>query len=99
MNQKTLSDSDLETARQEIDAIDSQITELLKLRSEWVQQIAIYKCQNKISIYDASRENKILDKITQQNPSLYQAVDMANIFHAIMRAGLNQQLLYRSEHE
>jgi len=86
-------------ARNSIDLIDRKLIELLKQRSLCVEQIAAYKCEHKISIYDATRENKILDKITLENPSQYQSVDMANIFHAIMRAGLNQQLLYRAEHE
>ena len=90
---------DLSSVRESIDKIDKQLIDLLRQRSECVEQIAIYKCEHKLSIYDATRENKILDKITKENPSCYQAVDMANIFHAIMRAGLNQQLLYRSEHE
>lgn len=96
---KNLDSHDLLKLRESIDSIDKQLIELLKQRSECVEQIAIYKCKHKISIYDAARENKILDKITKENPSLYQAVDMANIFHSILRAGLNQQLLYRSEHE
>jgi chorismate mutase / prephenate dehydratase len=94
-----LDPQDLSEVRQTIDSIDKQLIELLRQRSECVEKIAIFKCEHKLSIYDAVRENKILDKITKENPSQYQAVDMANIFHAIMRAGLNQQLLYRSEHE
>ena len=94
-----LDNQDLSMVRQEIDLIDKQLIELLRQRSECVEQIAKYKCQHKLSIYDATRENRILDKITKENPSQYQSVDMANIFHAIMRAGLNQQLLYRAEHE
>ena len=96
---KKIGIDELNSVRQTIDDIDAQIIQLLSERSNCVKQIAIYKCENKLSIYDAERENKILDKITRENPSQYQAVDMANIFHAIMRAGLNQQLLYRSEHE
>ncbi len=96
---KNITQQDLATVRQTIDLIDEQLTSLLKQRSECVEKIAEYKCVNNLSIYDAERENRILEKVTKNNPTRYQAVDMANIFHAILRAGLNQQLLYRSEHE
>jgi|GEM_PF-3182197 len=89
----------LSDVRQKIDDIDSQIIDLLAQRSECVEQIAAIKCREKLSIYDSGRENLIIEKVTQDNPTRYQAVDMASIFHAILRAGLNQQLLYRSEHE
>lgn len=85
--------------RTQIDGIDKSLIDLLGQRSNCVDVIAKIKCENKISIYDSGRENSILDKITSNNSTKYQAVDMANIFHSILRAGLNQQLLYRSEHE
>jgi len=91
--------SDLQAIRKEIDRIDSSIIDLLRERSECVEKVAVVKCEHKLPIYDSKRENEILDEITQSNPTLYQNVDLANIFHAILRAGLNQQLLYRSEHE
>lgn len=96
---KNITKEDLSSVRQTIDQIDEQLINLLKQRSECVEKIAEYKCINKLSIYDAARENRILEKVTKNNPTRYQSVDMANIFNAILRAGLNQQLLYRSEHE
>ena len=89
----------LNEIRNKIDNIDEQLIELLKQRSICVEAIAEIKCLNKLSIYDGNREKLILEEKTANNPTKYQAVDLANIFHAIMRAGLNQQLLYRSEHE
>ena len=91
-------ESKLATARDEIDKIDEQLITLLAQRSQCVEKIAEIKCHSKISIYDSERENKILQAVTENNPTKYQSVDMANIFHSILRAGLNQQLLYRSEH-
>ncbi|TQV84414.1 chorismate mutase [Aliikangiella coralliicola] len=92
-------DSELFDVRREIDQIDEKIIQLLTLRSKCVEQIAEIKCRQNLSIYDSSRENNIIEKFTRDNPTHYQSVDMANIFHAILRAGLNQQLLYRAEHE
>ncbi|MDH5432904.1 MAG: chorismate mutase [Gammaproteobacteria bacterium] len=87
----------LANIRLSIDKIDESIVELLKQRSECVKQIAIIKCSSGQAIYDQSREATILDNIVKNNPTNYQSVDLANIFHAILRAGLNQQLLFRSE--
>ena len=85
--------------RETIDDIDQQIIDLLINRSNCVEKIAQYKCTHQLPIYDGVREGKILDKVTSENPTNYQSVDMANIFNAIIRAGLNQQLLYRAEHK
>ncbi|TQV77154.1 chorismate mutase [Aliikangiella marina] len=90
--------SDLDELRKAIDRIDEKLINLLTQRSNCVEKIAEIKCHSKVSIYDSERENKILQAVTENNPTKYQSVDMANIFHAILRAGLNQQLLYRSEH-
>ncbi|WP_196138040.1 chorismate mutase [Aliikangiella sp. G2MR2-5] len=99
MTDLNTSKQSLALVREEIDKIDQALIDLLRQRSECVEKIAKIKCEGKLSIYDSERENKILEEKTQNNPTLYQSVDLANIFHAILRAGLNQQLLYRSEHE
>lgn len=85
--------------REMIDQVDKQLLDLLTHRSDCVEKIAAIKCQHKLPIYDGVRENRIIEKMTQDNPTRYQSVDLANIFHSILRAGLNQQLLYRAEHE
>jgi len=90
---------ELSSVREKIDQVDSQLLDLLTQRSHWIEKIAEIKCRNRCSIYDGERENLILEKVTAENPTSYQATDMASIFHAILRAGLNQQLLYRSEHK
>ena len=89
----------LAALREQIDTIDKQILELLTQRSACVQQIAQEKCEHKRPIYDAQREAGIIRRIVGNNPTQYQDVDLENIHHMILRAGLNQQLLYRSEQE
>ncbi len=99
LNLKLKDKSDLSQSRCRIDEIDQQIITLLTQRSACVNEIAGIKYQHKMPIYDSERETKIIEKISAYNPTGYHDVDMATIFHAILRAGLNQQLLYRSAHE
>jgi chorismate mutase len=94
---ESLHELQLESLRWEIDTIDDQIIDLLKQRAESVESIARVKCRHQLAIYDGEREKRILEKVLSNNQTKYQAVDMASIFHAILRASLNQQLLYRSD--
>ena len=98
-NENSLGEFALDEIRQRIDKVDSQLIKFLTKRSELVEVVASIKCHQNLPIYDNARENKIIEKVTVNNPTRYQAVDMASIFHAILRAGLNQQLLFRSEHK
>jgi len=89
----------LQQARQSIDLIDKKLLQLLTERSVCIDNIAEIKRQKKLTIYDGQRENFIIDKVVQENPTHYHAIDIANIFHAIFRAGLHQQLIYRAQFE
>ena len=53
----------MEEYRKIIDELDDQIMKLLVDRLLIVKDIGLYKKQNKIPIYDASREQLIFDKI------------------------------------
>ena len=48
--------------RARIDAIDDQITDLLKRRFALSQKIGEYKQQNGIAVYDKTREEAILSR-------------------------------------
>ena len=100
MNQfKSAPNKDLTELRCEIDKLDHEILNLLAQRSETVQKIGSLKLSHKISAYDNDREIEIIEKVAQNNPTEYQAIDLANIFHAILRASLNLQLLNQSEYK
>ncbi len=94
-----VSDLSLSELRIKIDQIDDQIIHCLTERSQCVAEIAQLKYQKNIPIHDAGREKVIIDKIIAKNSSAYHDVDIATIFHAILRASLNQQLLFRSKKE
>jgi len=92
-------DLTLQDLRAEIDKVDDQLLRLLAARSRLVQKVAEAKCKQNLAIYDGNREAEIINRLVSNNPTFYQDVDLENIFHTILRAGLNQQLLYRSEQE
>ncbi len=87
----------IEPLRLTIDEIDQHLVELLARRSVCVKQISEIKKQNKLAIYDEKRERGIIDRFKHYNPTLYHQVDLINIFQAILRAGLHQQLIERTE--
>ncbi len=97
MSQTKPPNSGLSLLRQEIDVIDSNIVQLLTQRSESIEKIAAIKCQQKLSFHDYERENEIVRKVTWTNPTKYHAIDMANIFQAIFRAGRRQQRLFHAK--
>lgn len=52
----------LDQARQRIDEIDAEITQLFETRFELLRDIIEYKIENRIPIFDASREEKIIGR-------------------------------------
>lgn len=52
----------LEESRIKIDQIDEQITKLFEERMHAVEGVIEYKMQNNMPIFDASRENAIIQK-------------------------------------
>jgi chorismate mutase / prephenate dehydratase len=52
----------LQTYRDEIDAIDQQIQELFLKRMEIVSTIADYKMDRDLSVYDHRREDEVIQK-------------------------------------
>lgn len=83
----------LNKVRQNIDAIDEQFLALLEQRSEYVASIIEIKRRNNCKVQDTYREEQIVKKITALNSSHYHELDLINIYRAIFKASLNQQLL------
>ena len=54
--------SDLEKSREEINSIDARIAELFERRMDVAQDIAMYKKQFGLQVYDAAREQDVLDR-------------------------------------
>lgn len=53
---------DLEKSREEINSIDARIAELFERRMDVAQDIAVYKKQFGLQVYDAAREQEVLDR-------------------------------------
>ena len=62
----------LENARREIDAVDAQLAALFERRMAAVLAVAEYKKEHGLPIFDAARENVVLDRAEAriQNPAL-----------------------------
>ncbi len=56
---------DLNKCREQIDSIDKQIVDLFVKRMETAKEVAQYKKENGISVYDAERERKLLEKVEE----------------------------------
>lgn len=54
--------SELEQYRQEIDAIDQDLTRLFEARLKTVLKVGEYKIQHDLPVLDASREQKVIEK-------------------------------------
>ena len=53
---------DIKKYREEIDQIDKDIANLFSKRMEVVKQIAIFKNENNLPIFDENREQEIINK-------------------------------------
>ncbi len=56
---------DINELRQEIDSIDKQLTELFEKRMKTAANIAAYKKENGLAVYDRERERKVFNKVTE----------------------------------
>lgn len=56
----------LETIRQEIDLVDSQLVKLLEQRMELVSQVAAYKKTHGKAVLDSQREKEVLKKVANR---------------------------------
>lgn len=58
---------DLKDIRAEIDEIDNQLVELLLRRMNCSEQVARYKAENNMPIFNSEREQQIIDKVTENS--------------------------------
>lgn len=54
---------ELEECRREIDVLDRDLTKILERRMQVVAEVAAYKKEHHMEIYDPRRERQVLDKI------------------------------------
>lgn len=75
---------DLSEARQTIDTLDRQLTSLLEQRMEAVAEVAAYKKEHHMEIYDPRREQQVLDKIANLAVKKELAPYLKRIYQCIM---------------
>jgi chorismate mutase/prephenate dehydratase len=80
--------------RDDINRIDMQIVDLLNDRAKIVLEIKRLKKKHNIPLYDAKREEELLDNIVKYNKGPLYNDNIVQIFESILR---NVQILERGE--
>lgn len=80
--------------REEINRIDKAIVENLNERAKIVLEIKRLKKKNNLPLYDAKREEELLNNIAQYNKGPLYNDNIIQIFESILR---NVQILERGE--
>ena len=52
----------LNNLRQKLDKIDKKMAKMFEKRMEIIENVRVYKKQNNIPVYDAKRENSMIEK-------------------------------------
>jgi 3-deoxy-7-phosphoheptulonate synthase/chorismate mutase len=82
---------ELSVLRDEIDAINMQILDLLCRRGEISQDIGFWKAEKGIPIFDPSRESKMLEYIASKNKGPFDDETIKRLFKQIFEASANLQ--------
>lgn len=85
---------ELEECRREIDRLDQDLTRLLEARMKVVAQVAAYKKEHHMEIYDPRRERAVLDKIA----GLAVNKDLAPYLQTIYRCIMDESKKYERKH-
>jgi chorismate mutase len=59
-----VSETDLESLRRAIDAVDSRLLELITERVRLVLEVGSFKARHGLAIYDPERERRLLERLT-----------------------------------
>lgn len=79
-------DKDLKPFRDQIDAIDAQLLELLNQRARVAQQVGHVKAKTDAPVFRPEREAQVLRGVAERNPGPLANVDLQIIFREIMSA-------------
>ena len=75
---------ELETLRAAIDAVDAEILSLVAKRIGLVLQIADYKRDRALPVYDPARERSVIDRLIGLAPSSLDAQLVRRVFERII---------------
>jgi chorismate mutase/prephenate dehydratase len=79
-------DSKLKPLREQIDAIDAQILDLLNRRARVAQEVGHVKAEVNAPVFRPEREAQVLASVAQRNPGPLHSGDLQTIFREIMSA-------------
>lgn len=79
-------DNKLKPLREQIDAIDTQLLDLLNRRACVAQQVGHVKAETNAPVFRPEREMQVLNGIAERNPGPLHGSDLQTIFREIMSA-------------
>ncbi|MCD9185753.1 MAG: prephenate dehydratase [Pyrinomonadaceae bacterium] len=95
-----MSEPIINNPRAEIDAIDTEILNLLNKRAEIALRVGAAKTKVDTSLCDPQRESEVLARLTKENAGPFDAQSIENIFQRIIDESLHlQQKTYRKPFE
>lgn len=90
---------ELDNIRQQIDKLDLELLEVLRKRSIEIDKVNQIKQANKQEAYDAEREQDILNRLQNNNDTLYNIAEIRSIYKAIFKASIILQHRLRQKTE
>lgn len=95
-NFRIMTEAKISNPRGEIDAIDSEILQLLNKRAEIALRVGAAKKDVDTSLCDPKRETEVLQRLTEENKGPFDAKAVENVFQRIIDESLSlQQKTYR----
>jgi chorismate mutase/prephenate dehydratase len=79
-------DNKLKPLREQIDAIDKQILDLLNRRARVAQDVGHLKAETNAPVFRPEREAQVLRNVAERNPGPLDGTDVQTIFREIMSA-------------
>jgi len=79
-----MSDEKLKPLREQIDAIDAQLIELLNQRARVAQQVGHVKAETNAPVFRPEREAMVLRRVAERNTGPIASTDMQMIFREVM---------------
>ena len=81
---------DIKEIRKRIDATDEQLAELLAERMKLAADVAAYKKENGMAVYDAQREKEVIERVSRSAGETF-APYIAEIYETIMKTSKDYQ--------
>ena len=79
-----MSDENLKPLREQIDAIDAQIVDLLNQRARLAQEVGHVKAETNAPVFRPEREAMVLRRVAERNTGPLASSDMQTIFREVM---------------